>query len=663
MKLNSTKKELANYFDNIKQIDEKQNIIRCIRKYKGKPYQFFYFDFYQDLNDIKLDEYVKKIISTDYYSNAGSIQWNFYLAFILNETLKKKLKNKIKENIENDADFARKYIILDNNLENWLNNKYNPKVQIKAKFKESLTNIWIKKLEDNKLIWIYNEKKLNLDKGIKKIISGRYFYKEEKREIYQESVNDPIIDNINHISHIKLNKYRTILNGKEFVFKKINLITDPNGFGKTSLLEAIEYFICGSNLRNPHSRQQQDISINFKSIKKEIKYISVLLNTNANMGQNPEELYRILINVLFEQKKYHETIYYAEKLLKKNYHQSHLHSIIAEAYRNIGDFKKARNHFIRAVNDNRKIIEYHYGLSMVLWQMKAYKELQKELDIILYKNPKDEIARYYYALVLAKTGADKTTTLSHLQVEVKKHGPDPELMCSLGTQYLKLDLPELAAGWFERTLKLDPACKEALLSLISISAKTGETIKQFSYLQQYLKVFPNDIPVKKKYIKLLLKTGRYGEAAKQIMEILPIETENMKLKETLAVCYRKEGNFFDALLIYMELLRKNPKSGRLLQAVSFCKIQLGATEDAIRLLEKASSFVKNNSTLLLTLGALYYRTQNYEEALRVLRKVTEVSPRSWQAYEGLSRVYNRLGNKIFADKFKERANEYKILIS
>jgi len=147
------------------------------------------------------------------------------------------------------------------------------------------------------------------------------------------------------------------------------------------------------------------------------------------------------------------------------------------------------------------------------------------------------------------------------------------------------------------------------------------------------------------------------------MEILPIETENMKLKETLAVCYRKEGNFFDALLIYMELLRKNPKSGRLLQAVSFCKIQLGATEDAIRLLEKASSFVKNNSTLLLTLGALYYRTQNYEEALRVLRKVTEVSPRSWQAYEGLSRVYNRLGNKIFADKFKERANEYKILIS
>ena len=402
---------------------------------------------------------------------------------------------------------------------------------------------------------------------------------------------------------------------------------------------------------------------NIQEAIKEIKYISVLLNTNANMGQNPEELYRILINVLFEQKKYHETIYYAEKLLKKNYHQSHLHSIIAEAYRNIGDFKKARNHFIRAVNDNRKIIEYHYGLSMVLWQMKAYKELQKELDIILYKNPKDEIARYYYALVLAKTGADKTTTLSHLQVEVKKHGPDPELMCSLGTQYLKLDLPELAAGWFERTLKLDPACKEALLSLISISAKTGETIKQFSYLQQYLKVFPNDIPVKKKYIKLLLKTGRYGEAAKQIMEILPIETENMKLKETLAVCYRKEGNFFDALLIYMELLRKNPKSGRLLQAVSFCKIQLGATEDAIRLLEKASSFVKNNSTLLLTLGALYYRTQNYEEALRVLRKVTEVSPRSWQAYEGLSRVYNRLGNKIFADKFKERANEYKILIS
>ncbi len=395
----------------------------------------------------------------------------------------------------------------------------------------------------------------------------------------------------------------------------------------------------------------------------EIKRISSLLKTDSKLSSNPDELVRILINVHFKQEKFHHAVYYAEKLLKIDYHQPYLHSIVAESYRNIGDLKKARNHFIRAIEDDRNVIEYHYGLAIVLWQMKAYEQLRGELERILKKNPEDDIARYYYALALSKTENKPEKILICLQREIKRYGPDIKLMCSLGVEYLKFNLPELARGWFERTLKLDPSNKDALLSLIDINEKLSDKDQLLKYLAQYLEVFPENIPMRKKYVKLLLREKEYLRTIEEILKIISYETGNSRLKETLAVCYRKVGNYFEALLLYMDLLRNNPESGRLLQAVSYCKMQLGELDDAITLLKKASVYVKNNRTILLTLGALYYRSERYEDALNTLRKVTEISPKSWQAYEGLSRTYKKIGNHIFADKFKQKAKEYQKLLS
>ncbi|MCJ7626425.1 MAG: AAA family ATPase, partial [Anaerolineaceae bacterium] len=53
------------------------------------------------------------------------------------------------------------------------------------------------------------------------------------------------------IKSIELNKYRDILQKRQFDFGTVNLIVGPNGSGKTSLLEAIELFYCGRNKRNP----------------------------------------------------------------------------------------------------------------------------------------------------------------------------------------------------------------------------------------------------------------------------------------------------------------------------------------------------------------------------------------------------------------------------
>jgi energy-coupling factor transporter ATP-binding protein EcfA2 len=270
----NTIEHFEKYFDIVSKIGEKDSIYKCIRKYNENPYQYFYFDFNNDLNEIDIEDYVKTIISKDYYSKPGSLQWNFYLAFVLNQSLQKKLKLGKKNEIESDENFARKFILAEKDIEKWLNSKYNPKVKIEAKFKRRLSNVWLKILEENNLMWIYNEKKLNIGSSLNKISKGGYVERKSKNKIEFNLINDPLIKKIEHISHIKLIKYRKILNGKNFNFKKINLITGSNGFGKTSLLESIEYFICGSNLRNSKSKQQYEVAVKIKGFGTELKNIS-----------------------------------------------------------------------------------------------------------------------------------------------------------------------------------------------------------------------------------------------------------------------------------------------------------------------------------------------------------------------------------------------------
>ena len=71
------------------------------------------------------------------------------------------------------------------------------------------------------------------------------------------------------ISSLKLNKFRDFPSQREFKFGKVNLIFGRNGSGKTSLLEAIEFFYCGTNKRNPKAEPRYSMNVVFADGKSE----------------------------------------------------------------------------------------------------------------------------------------------------------------------------------------------------------------------------------------------------------------------------------------------------------------------------------------------------------------------------------------------------------
>jgi len=71
-------------------------------------------------------------------------------------------------------------------------------------------------------------------------------------------------EKITAIKSIELEKYRKYPKRKEFEFGRVNLFVGQNGSGKTSLLEAIELFMCGRTFRNPDQITDYKIKVSFE---------------------------------------------------------------------------------------------------------------------------------------------------------------------------------------------------------------------------------------------------------------------------------------------------------------------------------------------------------------------------------------------------------------
>jgi len=244
---------LGKYYDKVEHITDHDNIIRCEKLYQNKPYQIFYFDCSNQWINTNidfekyLDEYLERLFTDDYYSNAGFLQWNYYLVFL--NDLRIDINDK-KKMIEKNEKFARKFVLDYNELESWLNKKYTIESDYSSKIKKDLSLLWINKLKANDLDCVYL-KSISYKNGLNSFIAGAPI--KESNEIEEIKASNQLeikYENLAAINRIILEDYRTYPIKKEFDFGKVNLFFGQNGSGKTSLLEAIELFTCGKNFRD-----------------------------------------------------------------------------------------------------------------------------------------------------------------------------------------------------------------------------------------------------------------------------------------------------------------------------------------------------------------------------------------------------------------------------
>ena len=272
MNTNELNTLLKKYFQKVAANTNQDYLIRCEKNYEGKTYEVYYFDFSTNWikQNLDLNNYLSTIIKTDYYSNPGYLQWNYYFVFLHESDIC--IEKKI---IEENEEFARKFVIKYELLESWLENRFkSSSISEPIITSKDLSIIWMEKLKENDLDCVYLD--ISYEKGFSSFLDKNPI--KDSDDIDNSKNFDVKNDNVTHITRLCLEHYRKSPKIKTFEFGKVNLITGNNGSGKTSLLEAIELYICGKNFRNP---KKIDMSTSIKVIfKNESFYIDIdLKNT------------------------------------------------------------------------------------------------------------------------------------------------------------------------------------------------------------------------------------------------------------------------------------------------------------------------------------------------------------------------------------------------
>ncbi len=254
---------VAAHYSGVEQVGD--SVIRFMKKAGEQPYAVYYLDIAQDLpsSNESLTKYQDQVIGSHYFEGKKSLQWSNYLYFITsNDRLMSREVINAKELIERDRNYARKFVIPEEDLELVLN----PPViaSTDATPHAGILSIWTEKLVDAGL-----DESILSDDDLPtrlKLIENPPAKNSPKSRLPKRDMG---IKDQHLIHSLKLNKFRDFPSQREFEFGKVNLIFGRNGSGKTSLLEAIEYFYCGTNKRNPKTKPRYSMNVVFANGKSE----------------------------------------------------------------------------------------------------------------------------------------------------------------------------------------------------------------------------------------------------------------------------------------------------------------------------------------------------------------------------------------------------------
>ncbi len=238
------------------------NVFRATEKYHDKPYAIRYFDLSDNVLSYSngLNEYLEKVLGEDYFDVERPIdlRWNNYLYFITSSQQQDKAFQHIKSIIEADREYARKFVITEKELPKYLQLYSRVKKQPSASIQD-IYSTWLKLLNEQQLGYILDFN-LKIPAIVRNIGTGVLGILEQSTLVDELNVAEK--DAIRHpIKNLVKTGFRKYPKENEFNFgNRINLITGPNGHGKTSLLEIIEYLYCGSTYRNGAPRMKTNIT-------------------------------------------------------------------------------------------------------------------------------------------------------------------------------------------------------------------------------------------------------------------------------------------------------------------------------------------------------------------------------------------------------------------
>lgn len=229
--------------------DVGEAVVRGERLHAGKCFAVAYVDFADDVvgRAKGLREFQERIVGENYFNSPGDLRWNNYIYIVAGpKSVEQPDFQRAKAAIEADEDFARKLVVSEDELSSVLGaaQYFTPS---KSSQEFDIVGEWSKLLGEASIDGILDRPARTT--MLERIGSGEAGRAAPSRRTLTLHESDKHLHE-KWLMRLRIESFRPIHDGKgDFKFGQVTLITGPNGTGKTSLLEAIEFFYCGQNRR------------------------------------------------------------------------------------------------------------------------------------------------------------------------------------------------------------------------------------------------------------------------------------------------------------------------------------------------------------------------------------------------------------------------------
>jgi DNA repair protein SbcC/Rad50 len=267
------------------------DMVRCERVYKSRPRSVYFFQSVPALPDSEeLTKINQEVVSPSYFRAQDASRWNHYVVFVAHDAKKgsSSFRDRQRE-VEEDKNYARKIVIFRSELEAFVDHSL--KRTIPEAPGDSILTVWSRALLDEGLGQIEGNTARAL--LVREIRAGKFTAEPRatgaKGTIATGRAASP---DLGFIGEFQVNRFGWRKLSGAYGFGRVNLLCGPNGSGKTSLLEAIEHFICGGTFRSDGGSEDLEATATFGN-RAVVKYKGM---TNASAQSKDLRWYGRTIN-------------------------------------------------------------------------------------------------------------------------------------------------------------------------------------------------------------------------------------------------------------------------------------------------------------------------------------------------------------------------------
>ena len=423
-----------------------------------------------------------------------------------------------------------------------------------------------------------------------------------------------MFDNLSENTNSSLKKFEQMLKTNEvFFFDALEFENIIHHY-----IDFAEFSLAKKALKMGMEQHPQNVELML--LKSEIlqfdgahKQAEDLLFEIERISPKHEEIFLQRANIYSKKKDHSNAIHLLEKALDLTDEPFEIWSLLGMEHLFLEDYNKAKEYFYKCVKNN--VLDYSslYNLLHCNEQVGQYTESISVLNDLLEINPYSEVAWHQLGKVYIKVNKPEEAlsafefaiisddcfagayiekakllekmgrineAIDNYEFSLNFNDPNAFVSYRIGLCHLKLGNNELAIGYLEESIKLEPNREKSWIALIDFLVGTKDYLKAQYYVKKSLKSNSDSTTLWRKSAMINFHLNLYEETAEGCENIIDLGDHDLKNWTLWMDSFMLVNDWKRAHKIGEKALKFHQKNPSVLYRLAGCKFRLGNRNEA-----------------------------------------------------------------------------------